>query len=97
MASLHPIRDRVIIKPIPKEKTTASGIVLPDTSEEKPQEGEVIAVGPGRMTDDGKLITPSVERGHRVLFKKYAPDEVEVDGQKYLILDEGDILAVLGK
>ena len=97
MASLHPTGNRLIVKAVPKEKTTASGIVLPDTSEEKPQEGEVIAVGPGKMTDDGKLIPVQVERGHRVLFKKYAPDEVEVGGEKFLILDEGDVLAVVGK
>ena len=97
MASLHPTGNRVVVKAIQKDQTTASGIVLPDTSEEKPQKGEVISVGPGKMTNDGKLIPVQIERGHKVLFKKYAPDEVEVDGEKFLILDETDILAIVGE
>ncbi|MDD4352483.1 MAG: co-chaperone GroES [Candidatus Gracilibacteria bacterium] len=96
MSKIQPLADRVVIRPMSQEKTTASGIVIPDThKEDKPMEGEVIAVGPGR-TEDGKLIPVGVKKGQKVLFSKYAPTEVKVDGEELLIMDEKDILAVIG-
>ncbi len=88
-----PLGDRVVIKPITGEEISRGGILLPDTAKEKPQEGEVIAVGPGRMTDDGKRIAMEVVKGERVLFSKYAGAEVKDGDQEYVILREGDILA----
>jgi len=96
MTKVKPLADRVVIKPMSQEKTTASGIVLPDThKEEKPMEGEVMAVGPGRMGKNGKLLPVGVKKGQKVLFSKYAPTEVKVDNEDLLILDEKDILAVI--
>lgn len=94
MASkLEPLADRVVIKPIPREEVTKSGLVLPDTAKEKPQEGEVIAVGPGRVGDDGKHIAMEVKKGDRVIFAKYAGTEIKLDDVEYVILRESDILA----
>ena len=90
---LEPLGDRVIVKPIEREERTKSGIVLPDTAKEKPQEGEVLAVGPGRVGEDGKRIPMDIEVGDRVIFAKYAGTEYEVGDEKYLILRESDILA----
>ncbi len=94
---LEPLGDRVIVKPIEREERTKSGIVLPDTAKEKPQEGEVLAVGPGRVGEDGKRIPMEIEVGDRVIFAKYAGTEYEVDDEKYLILRESDILAKFKK
>ena len=89
--------DRVVIKPAAREETTRSGIVLPDTSKEKPQRGEVIAVGPGRTTDDGTRVALEVKVGDTVLFAKYAGTEFKLDDDELLILSEKDILAVIAE
>jgi chaperonin GroES len=91
-----PLSNHLFIEPIEEEKTTKSGIVLPDTAEkEKPIKGKVLAVGPGKLNDKGERVPMSVKVGDIVLFKKYGPDEIELDGKKYLVGDEDDILAVL--
>lgn len=93
--NLRPLGDRVIIRAATKEEKTASGIIIPDTaSQERPEQGEVIAVGPGRY-DDGELVPMSVKVGNKVVFKKYAPDEVKVGDEEYLVLSESDIMAVV--
>lgn len=93
---LRPLGDRVIVKPIDEKETNTAGIILPDTiDKEKPERGEVIAVGPGRMTDAGTVAPMSVKVGQKVVFKKYSPDEVEIDGVDYLILSETDLMAVI--
>jgi len=93
--NLKPLHDRVVVKPLKESETTKSGIILPDTSKEKPERGEVVAVGPGRLLDNGSRAEMSVKAGNKILFKKYSPDEVKIDGQEYLILDEREILAVI--
>ncbi|MBC7346261.1 MAG: co-chaperone GroES [Clostridia bacterium] len=91
---LKPLEDRVVVKVIEEEQKTQGGIVLPDTAKEKPQEGEVVAVGPGRLLDNGTRVAPSVKVGDRVVFAKYSGTEVKVEGQEYLIMRESDILAI---
>ncbi len=91
--SLQPLADRVLVKPIEKEEKTKSGIYLPDTAKEKPQEGEVLAVGPGKMTDDGKRVTPDIKVGDTVIYAKYGGTEIKVDDEDLIILRESDILA----
>ena len=94
---IQPLHDKVVIKPLSESEVTASGIVLPDSaSKEKPMEGEVVAVGSGKRMDNGTIAPMSVKVGDKVLFTKYAPDEVEVDGEEYLVIDEDKILAVIG-
>jgi chaperonin GroES len=93
--NLKPLGDRVIVKPKEKEDMTKSGIVLPDTASEKPQEGSVLAVGPGRVLDNGKRVELDVKTGDKVLFAKYAGTEVKLDGEDYLVIREADLLAVL--
>lgn len=93
MAKLFPLGDRVIIKPSPKEEVTKSGIVLPDTAKEKPQEGKIIAAGPGRVADDGTRIAMEVKQGDTVIYAKYAGTEVKLDNEDLIILRETDILA----
>ncbi len=93
--SLKPLGDRVIVQPREKEEMTKSGIVLPDTATEKPQEGSVLAVGPGRMLDNGKRVEMDVKAGDKVLFAKYAGTEVKLDGEDYLVIRESDLLAVV--
>jgi chaperonin GroES len=97
MASLNlrPLSDRVVIKPLEREEVTRSGIVLPDTAKEKPQQGEVLAVGPGRVLDTGERVVPDVKAGERVLFAKYSGTEFKLDQVDYLILRESDILAIV--
>ncbi len=92
---LQPLGDRVVIRPTPKEEMTKSGIVLPDTAKEKPQEGVIVAVGPGKVAEDGKRIQMEVKEGDKVLFAKYAGTEVKVEEEELLILSERDVLAVL--
>ncbi|MFH1564434.1 MAG: co-chaperone GroES [bacterium] len=93
---IKPLGDRVIIKPIAKTEQTKSGIILPDTVEgEKPEQGEIIAVGSGKLLENGERAQMSVKVGDKVLFKKYSPDEIKVEGEKVLVLEEGDILAIL--
>ncbi len=91
---LRPLGDRVVVRPIEKEEMTKSGLVLPDTAKEKPQEGEVVAVGPGKLGEDGKRLPMEVKEGDKVLFAKYAGTEVKMDEQDYLILRDTDILAI---
>ena len=98
MASkLQPLGDRVVIKPIAREEMTKGGIVLPDTVKEKPQEGKIIAAGPGRMTEEGKRIEMDVKVGDIVIYAKYAGTEFKEDGDELIILRESDILAKKGK
>ena len=92
---LRPLGDRVVIEPIPREDMTKSGIVLPDTAKEKPQEGKVIAVGPGAFDNDGKRITIDVSTGDKVLYAKYAGTEFKLDGEDLLIVSQKDILAIV--
>ncbi|MFC5558972.1 co-chaperone GroES [Ureibacillus thermophilus] len=92
---LRPLGDRVIIELIEVEEKTASGLVLPDSAKEKPQEGKVVAVGPGRVLDNGTRVEPEVKEGDVIIFSKYAGTEVKYEGKEYLILRESDILAVL--
>ena len=93
--TLRPLGDRVVIQPTPREEMTKSGIVLPDTAKEKPQEGSIIAAGPGRLNDDGKREPMDVKVGDKVLYAKYAGTEFEIDGEEYLIVSQKDILAVV--
>ena len=92
---LRPLGDRVVIEPTPREDMTKSGIVLPDTAKEKPQEGKVLAVGPGRILDDGKREQIDVKKGDKVLYAKYAGTEFKLEGEELLIVSQKDILAVL--
>jgi chaperonin GroES len=94
--TLRPLGDRVVVRPVEQEEVTASGIVLPDTAKEKPQRGEVIAVGPGRLADDGNRLPMDVKDGEQVLFAKYAGTEVKVGDDEFLIISEKDILAIVG-
>jgi chaperonin GroES len=93
---LRPLGDRVLVKPLGREETTKSGIVLPDTAKEKPQRGTVVAVGAGRLDDNGQRVAVDVSNGDEVLFAKYAGTEFKLDEEEYLILAEKDILAVIG-
>lgn len=95
--NLKPLADRLVVKPLVKEEVTKGGIVLPDTVKEKPQEGEIVAVGPGRLGDDGKRIEMEVKKGDKVIYAKYAGTEWKYKGEEYLILREGDILAKTSK
>ena len=92
---LRPLGDRVVITPTPREEMTKSGIVLPDTAKEKPQEGKVIAAGPGRILDDGKREAMDIKKGDKVLYAKYAGTEFKVDSDELLIVSQKDILAVV--
>ena len=94
---LRPLDDRVIIKQLEAEEKTSGGILLPDTAKEKPQIGKVIATGPGKTLDDGKRSKMSVKKGNKVLYGKYMGNEVEVDGEKLVILRESDILGIVEK
>ncbi len=92
---LRPLGDRVVIQPTPREEMTKSGIVLPDTAKEKPQEGKIIAAGPGRLTDEGKREPMDVKEGDTVLYAKYAGTEFKIEGDELLIVSQKDILAVV--
>ena len=92
---LKPLGDRLVVKPQEQEETTASGLVLPETAKEKPQQGTVVAVGPGRRDDDGKRIEMDVAVDDIVLYAKYGGTEIKIDGEKVLILKESDVLAIL--
>ena len=95
MPQIKPLGDRVVIQALPREETTRGGIVLPDTAKEKPQEGKVVAVGPGRVLENGQKVEPEVKEGDTVVYSKYAGTEVRLDNEEYLILSEKDILAKL--
>ena len=92
--SIKPLEDRILVKSVDAEQTTASGLVIPDTAKEKPQEGEVLAVGPGRF-EDGQRLPLDIKVGDKVIYSKYGGTEVKYDGQEYLILSSRDVLAVL--
>lgn len=94
MAKLQPLQDKVLVRPVKKEQVSKGGIVLPESVKEKPQEGVVIATGPGKTTDDGKTIPVAVKAGDKILFTKYGPTEIKVDNEDLYILDERDILGV---
>jgi chaperonin GroES len=93
---IKPLNDNVIVKPVTREEVTKSGIVLPDTvDKERPEKGEVVAVGEGKLLDNGQRATMSVKIGDKVMFKKYSPDEIKVDDVEYLVISQNDILAIL--
>jgi chaperonin GroES len=92
---IRPLQDRVIVKRLEEEEKTKGGIIIPDTAKEKPQEGKVIAVGKGKMTEDGKLIPLDVKAGDKILFGKYSGTEVKIEGEEHLIMREEDILGVI--
>ncbi|HUV75780.1 MAG TPA: co-chaperone GroES [Dehalococcoidales bacterium] len=94
---LQPLADRLVVKPIEREEKTKTGIYLPDTAKEKPQEGEVIAVGPGRLSEDGKRIAMDIKVGDRVIYAKYGGTEIKVDDEELVILRESDVLAKKAK
>jgi chaperonin GroES len=92
---IKPMNDRVIVKRVAEDKKTAGGIIIPDTAKEKPQEGEVVAVGPGKRDEDGRRIPLEVKAGDRVLFGKYAGTEIKIDGEEHVFMREDDILGIL--
>ena len=91
----RPLQDRIIVKRVKNEERTTGGIIIPDTAKEKPQEGEVVAVGNGKKTDDGKVVAVDLKKGDRILFGKYSGTEIKVDGEEHLILREEDVLGIL--
>jgi chaperonin GroES len=95
MANIRPLGDRVVVEPTEQEDVTASGLFLPETAKEKPQQGKVVAAGKGRRDDSGKLVEMDVQVGDKILFAKYAGTEIKLDGKKLLIMKEADILGVL--
>ncbi|AXR73049.1 MULTISPECIES: co-chaperone GroES [Auritidibacter] len=95
--SIKPLEDRIVVQPLEAEQTTASGLVIPDTAQEKPQEGTVVAVGPGRITDSGERVSVDVNEGDVVLFSKFGGTEVKYNGEEYLVLSARDVLAVVTK
>jgi chaperonin GroES len=94
--NVRPLHDRVLIKRVEEKEVVKGGIIIPDTAKEKPMEGEVVAIGPGKITDDGKRAAMDVKAGDRILFGKYAGTEIKIDDQDYIIMREEEILAVLG-
>ena len=93
--NVKPMEDRILLKPMEAEEKTAGGIIIPDNAKEKPQKGEVIAVGPGKVSDKGSRIEMSVKKGDKVLYGKYSGTEITVDGEDYLIVRESDVLALI--
>lgn len=93
--NIKPLADRVVVKPLEEEESKAGNIIIPDTAKERPQKGEVIAVGPGKTADSGKTVDMSVKKGDKVLFGKYSGTEITIDNEEYLIMRESDILAVV--
>jgi len=93
--NLKPLHDRVLVKRLEEEEVTKGGIIIPDTAKEKPIKGKIVAAGPGKTSDDGKLIAMSVKAGDNVLFNKYAGTEVKIDGVEHLVMREDDILAII--
>lgn len=92
---IRPLGDRILVRRIKEEEKTKGGIIIPDAAKEKPQEGKVVAVGKGKVTDDGKLVTPEVKAGDKVLFGKYSGSEIKIEDEELLILREDDILGIL--
>ena len=97
MVNVRPLADRILVRRIEEKESVRGGIIIPDTAKEKPQEGEVVAVGPGRLTEEGKRITMDVKKGDRVLIGKYSGTEVKLDGNEYVILREDDVLGVVAE
>jgi chaperonin GroES len=95
--SIKPLEDRIVVRPLEAEQTTASGLVIPDTAKEKPQEGKVVAVGPGRFDEKGKRIPVDVSEGDVVIYSKFGGTEVKVSGEEYLVLNARDVLAIIEK
>ena len=95
--NIKPLEDRIVVKPLDAEQTTASGLVIPDTAKEKPQEGEVLAIGPGRVDDNGNRVPVDVTVGDKVIYSKYGGTEVKYDGEEFLILSALDVLAKVSK
>jgi len=93
--NVQPLADRLLVRRVEEEETKRGGIIIPDTAKEKPQEGEVVAVGPGRLTDDGKRVPIDVKKGDRILMGKYSGTDVRISGEEYVILREDDVLAVV--
>ena len=91
---IRPLQDRILVKRVDEEETTSGGIIIPDSAKEKPQEGQVVAVGPGKTLDSGNLAEPNVKAGDRILFRKYAGTDVTVDGAEHIIIREDDVLAI---
>jgi len=94
---IRPLYDRIIVRRVAEEEKTKGGIIIPDTAKDKPTEGEVVAAGKGRLTEDGKVIPMDVKKGDRILFSKYAGNEVKIDGVEYLIMKEEDVLGIIEK
>ena len=92
---VRPLGDRILIKRIDEVEQVSGGIIIPDTAKEKPQQGDVVAVGPGRRTDDGEVVALDVKPGQRILIGKYAGNEIEIDGEELVIVNEGDVLGIL--
>ena len=92
---IEPLSDRVVVRPLEEDEQMRGGLYIPDTAKEKPQQGEIMAVGPGKVSDQGERIAPDVKKGDKVLYGKYSGTEVTVDGEEYLILRESDVLAIL--
>lgn len=97
MSKVRPLHDRIIVKRLPEEEKTKSGIIIPDTAKEKPQEGEVIAVGNGRILENGQKVPMDVKVGDKVIFGKYAGTEIKIEGEEYLIMREEDVLGIIEK
>ncbi|MDO5634105.1 MAG: co-chaperone GroES [Micrococcus sp.] len=95
--SIKPLEDRIVVRQLEAEQTTASGLVIPDTAKEKPQEGQVVAVGPGRVAENGNRVPVDVSEGDVVLYSKYGGTEVKVNGEEYLVLSARDVLAIVTK
>src|SRR6188474_3289119 len=95
--NVRPLADRILVRRIEEKETVRGGIIIPDTAKEKPQEGEVVAVGPGRKTEEGKLIPLDLKKGDRILMGKYSGTDVKIDGTEYVILREDDVLGVLAE
>jgi chaperonin GroES len=92
---IRPLQDRIIVKRMDEEETTSGGIIIPDTAKEKPQEGKVVAVGKGKVLDDGKVQALEVKKGNKVLFSKYSGTEIDIEGEEHLIIREDDVLGVI--
>ena len=92
---IKPLQDRIIVKQVEAEEKTKGGIIIPDSAKEKPQEGKIVAVGPGKVADDGKVIAMSVKEGDLVLFSKYAGTEIKIEGEEHMIMREDDILGII--
>jgi len=93
--NIKPLSNHIFVEPLNEEKTTKAGIIIPDTAEEKPVAGKVIAVGPGKTTEEGKIIPLNVKVGNKILFTKYTPNEIRIDEKEYLVIREDDVLAII--